>query len=263
MKLTRLIALTVPLAVGCAFAVPGAASAGLLAQWQPGPDTTWQVQLSGRIDTSVAADAFDIDYETPQSVVDALHAKGSKVVCYLSAGSWEDYRPDADQFPESVLGKKLDGWPHERWLDIRQIDVLAPIMEARLDICVDKGFDAADFDNVDGYQNRTGFKLTGADQLAYNRYLAQAAHDRGLAAGLKNDLGQVTALEPSFEFAVNEECADYRECQRLTPFTDARKAIVMLEYKKPLSGFCDDAAKLSAYGMKKKLSLNAWRQPCP
>ena len=102
-----------------------------------------------------------------------LHADGSAVVCYISAGSWERWRPDADRFPERVLGRS-NGWPGERWLDIRRRGVLRPIMEARLDMCARKGFDAVEFDNVDGYANRTGFPLTGADQLRYNVFLANA-----------------------------------------------------------------------------------------
>lgn len=53
------------------------------------------------------------------------------MICYFSAGSWEDWRPDAGQFPDSVKGNNLEDWPGEKWLDIRQIDVLAPIMGAR------------------------------------------------------------------------------------------------------------------------------------
>ena len=92
--------------------------------------------------------------------MDDLHALGSDVVCYLSAGSWENLRPDAGDFPARVMGRS-NGWPGEQWLDIRKIGVLGPIMKARLDMCAAKGFDAVEFDNVDGYQNRTGFPLTG------------------------------------------------------------------------------------------------------
>ena len=78
-----------------------------------------------------------------------------------------------------------------------------------------KGFDAVEFDNVDGYANRTGFPLTGADQLRYNMLLANEAHRRGLGALLKNDLGQIRALLPYFDVALNEQCLQYDECGRL------------------------------------------------
>lgn len=232
--------------------------------WQPAPTTTWQYQLQGRIDTTVDADAFDIDlFDTPVSVVKTLHTQGKRAVCYVSAGSWERWRPDADDFPAVLLGKKLDGWPGERWLDIRRIDLLAPIMAARLDICADKGFDAVEFDNVEGYANPSGFPLTGGDQLAYNEWLAGAAHERGLAVGLKNDLRQVKELEPHFDFAVNEECFDYAECSRLRPFVTAGKAVLIVEYDRRLAAFCDEADELGAVAMRKKLSLRGWRRPCP
>jgi hypothetical protein len=100
--------------------------------WQPTPGTSWQWQLFGTIDTSFDVDMYDIDLvETPQSVIDALHGDGRIVICYFSAGSWENYRPDKAAFPSSVKGKTLDGWPDEKWLDIRQISTLAPIMSAR------------------------------------------------------------------------------------------------------------------------------------
>jgi hypothetical protein len=241
-----------------------AAEASVVAPWVPPADATWQYQLQGKIDTSVDADVYDIDlFEVPQSKIDKLHADGRHAVCYLSAGSWERWRPDADDFPAAVLGKKLDGWPGERWLDIRRLDVLGPIMAARLDLCAAKNFDAVEFDNVEGFRTGSGFPLSGADQIAYNTWLADAAHDHGLSVGLKNDLGQIDELEPLFDFAVNEQCFQYRECDRLEPFIDAGKNVIIVEYKTELGQFCDKAADLGAVAMRKKLSLKVWRQPCP
>ena len=159
--------------------------------WTPRVGETWQYQLQGAIDTSVSAAVFDIDgFDTPSSVVATLHGHGAHVVCYVSAGAWENWRPDAGRFPSSVLGSG-NGWPGEKWLDIRQLAILRPIMAARFDICKAKGFDAVEPDNVDGYANSTGFPLTGAQQIAYNKMLAGLAHERGLRVGLKNDLDQV------------------------------------------------------------------------
>ena len=47
-------------------------------------------------------------------------------------------------------------------------------------------------------QIRQDFSLTAADQLDYNRFLAEQAHQRGLAIGLKNDLDQVASLVDLF-----------------------------------------------------------------
>ena len=96
-------------------------------------------------------------------------------------------------FPSSVLGSS-NGWPGEKWLDIRQISALAPIMTARMQMCVQKGFDALEPDNIDGYANSTGFPLTAQDQLAYNQWIANTAHSLGLSVGLKNDVDQTAQL---------------------------------------------------------------------
>jgi hypothetical protein len=231
--------------------------------WAPDPVTSWQWQLQGDIDTSVDAQMYDVDgFEVSAATVQELHLAGRAVVCYLSAGSWERWRPDARDFPRSVLGNS-NGWPGERWLDIRRLRILRPIMEARLDRCAAKGFDGVEFDNVDGYQNRTGFPLRGDDQLRYNVFLANQAHRRGMSAVLKNDLGQVRDLLPYFDVALDEQCFQYDECNRLRPFVNAGKAVFTVEYRLTLAEFCAQAAALGFNSMKKKLGLGVWRRPCP
>jgi hypothetical protein len=231
--------------------------------WAPNPLTSWQWQLQGDIDTSVDAQMYDVDgFEVSAATVQELHLAGRAVVCYLSAGSWERWRPDARDFPRSVLGNS-NGWPGERWLDIHRLRILRPIMEARLDRCAAKGFDGVEFDNVDGYQNRTGFPLRGDDQLRYNVFLANQAHRRGMSAVLKNDLGQVRDLLPYFDVALDEQCFQYDECNRLRPFVNAGKAVFTVEYRLTLAEFCAQAAALGFNSMKKKLGLGVWRRPCP
>lgn len=231
-------------------------------RWQPKPGLTWQWQLSGTLDPAVDVPVYDIDgFDHPASTVKDLHARGRKVICYLSTGAWEDFRPDADRFPKALLGKG-NGWDGERWLDIRRTDLLGPLMAKRLDMCRDKGFDAVEPDNMDGYKNRTGFPLTAADQLRYNRLIAGMAHERGLAVGLKNDLDQVPKLLPDFDFAVNEQCAEYDECGSLAPFVAAGKAVFHVEYELTTAQFCPQARKLGLSSMRKRYELDAWRQPC-
>jgi len=231
--------------------------------WQPRPGTTWQWQLTGTIDTTVDVEMYDVDLvDTPQSTIDALHAAGRKVVCYFSAGSWEDWRPDADQFPSEVLGNPLAGWPDERWLDVRQLDVLAPIMEARLDLAVQKDCDGVEPDNVDGYTNTTGFPLSAGDQRTYNLFLAAAAHARGLSVGLKNDLEQIGELLPYFDWALDEQCFEYDEYALLDPFVAAGKAVFGVEYEGDPAVFCPQANARQFSWLKKNLDLDAWRIDC-
>ncbi|MFD7302173.1 endo alpha-1,4 polygalactosaminidase [Streptomyces pharetrae] len=230
--------------------------------WQPRPGTPWQWQLSGRLDPTVDVPVYDIDgFDHDADTVADLHRQGRKVICYLSTGAWEEFRPDAGKFPEAVLGRG-NGWKGERWLDIRRTDVLEPLMAARVDMCRDKGFDAVEPDNMDGYRNRTGFPLTAADQLRYNRLIARLAHERGLAVGLKNDLDQIPELVGDFDFAVNEQCAQYDECDTLSPFIEAGKAVFHVEYEVPTRGFCPEARRLGLSSMLKRYELGAWRRAC-
>ncbi len=177
---------------------------------------------------------FDIDlFDTPVETIERLQARGVRVICYFSAGSYEGWRPDAEQFPASVLGSEVDGWAGERWLDIRS-EKVEELMLSRFDLAYSKGCDAVETDLMDAYQNSPGFPLTAQDQLRYNRFLAKAAHARGLSIGLKNDVEQVAELVSDFQFAVNEECFQYHECEALTPFIDQGKAVFSAEYESVL-----------------------------
>ena len=72
--------------------------------------------------------------------------------------------------------------------------------------------------------------------------LADLAHERGLSIGLKNDLDQVADLVDHFDFAINEECCQYEECDaagtvRPTPARPCSTA----EYELDPADFCPDA----------------------
>ena len=232
-------------------------------RWIPAPRTTWQWQLSTPVDVSVPAQMFDIDlFDNSPEVVAELHRRGARAVCYFSAGSIEGGRPDAGAFPADVIGQPLEGWPNERWLDVRRLDVLGPVFERRLDLCKAKGFDGVEADNIDAYTHTTGFPITGDDQLRFNRFLAAAAHARGLSIGLKNDLEQAAVLEPDFDWALNEQCFQYGECDRLQPFVRAGKAAFVAEYDLDTSAFCAQANAAGLMAMRKRLDLDAWQQPC-
>ena len=195
---------------------------------------------------------FDIDLYVDQAIsgnnttldtaaVNAIHAAGGKAICYVSAGTWENWRVDANQFPASVLGSK-NGWPGEKWLDIRQTSILLPIMEARVQKCRQAGFDGVEWDNVDGFSNRTGFPLTANDQLVYDASLANLAHSYGLTVALKNDVEQLPDLAPYFDYAMNEQCQQYNECGGYTTyFINAGKAVFQVEYKLSQAKFCAQA----------------------
>src|SRR6202035_369207 len=196
--------------------------------WVPTPGLHWQYQLQGKLKTNLCAvptsggacvgpDVYDVDLYAPDGTtvntagVAAIHAVGAHAICYVDAGTWENFRPDAAAYPASVKGMP-NGWPGEVWLDIRATGVLLPIIDARVAKCASAGFDAVEFDNVDGYTNTTGFPLAASDQLTFNEDLSGIAHAHGLSVGLKNDLDQLGQLESRFDFAINEQCAQFKEC---------------------------------------------------
>lgn len=224
--------------------------------WAPAPQTTYQWQLTGTIDQSINVQMYDIDlFDTPASTITALHAKGRVVICYFST-QYENWRPDASSFTPAVLGNNLDDWAGERYVDIRS-SVVRNIMAARLDLAASKGCDGVEPDNVDGYQSNTGFPITAADQLSYNKFLAEQAHARGLSIGLKNDLDQATALEPYFDWALNEQCNQYNECGMLNVFINKGKAVFNTEYSGSASSVCPKMVASKFSSLIKSLSLDA------
>jgi hypothetical protein len=244
-------------------AMPRTTTGNRKGRWQPVPGLKWQIQYTGTLDTSLNVDVYNIDlFDISANVISELQSKGKHIICYFSAGSYENWRPDASAFPALVLGRKLDSWAGEKWLDIRQLDILIPIMQARMKLAADKGCHAVDPDNVDGYSNNTGFPLSYNDQLAYNIAIANAAHNLGLAVSLKNDVEQIKDLVNHFDFAVNEKCFQYDECTMLIPFISAGKAVFGIEYYLSDSSFCPRANAMNFDFLKKKLSLDAWRKSC-
>ncbi len=240
------------------------------APWAPAPGTSWQWQLTGSIDESVDVAMYDIDLvDASPATIASLTGAGRVVICYFSAGSREDWRPDASSFQAADYGKGLAGWPGENWLDVRSDNVRA-IMKARLDLALQKGCAGVEPDNVDGYTNDTGFPLTEQDQIDYDTFLATEAHARGLSVGLKNAVELVSELITHFDWALNEECLSYDECATLAPFISANKAVFHVEYvdqssqgPQKQSSVCGDASIQGFSTLIKTWDLDAWRLACP
>ena len=231
--------------------------------WMPRPSLSWQWQLMGDLNEEYDVDVYDVDlFDTSKESIAALKAKGIKVICYFSAGSYEDWRSDEADFSDDVLGNTLEGWEDEKWLDISRIELLAPVMRKRLDLAVEKGCDGVEPDNVDGYANDNGFSLTAQDQLGYNKWLAAEAHERVLAIGLKNDVDQILELVNDFDFAVNEQCFEYGECELLLPFVEREKAVFGVEYELEPEEFCERAKSMRLSWLKMEYELDGGRISC-
>ena len=191
------------------------------------------------------------------------------VLCYISVGTFEDWRPDADLFPDEVIGDAWYEWEGERFVDIRRIDLLAPIIEARFDMCRDKGFDAIEPDNIDSYGGglaATGFDLTETDQLAFNLWIAEEAHERGLAIGQKNVSELTAQLQSVYDFAVTEDCYVDGWCEEVEPYIANGKPVFAIEYTDvdaDLTEICPIATEIQFSVVLKNRDLDAWRESCP
>ncbi len=234
------------------------------------PGKTFEWRLDELLDTyTTDADVIDIDaFSATPELVANLKAQGKTVIAYISVGSVENFRDDAIAFPESVIGNIYDGFEDENWLDIREIELLAPIMEARLNMIKAKGFDGVEPDNINGYQNNTGFNLTEADCAAYSRYLIEQAHNRQLSIGQKNAEELVADMKDEFDWFLAEDAFVDDFFNDLTPYITLGKAVFMVEYNDEiseadfLSQACPAAADLNFSAVLKNRDLTDFTRYC-
>jgi endo-alpha-1,4-polygalactosaminidase (GH114 family) len=244
--------------------------------WQPAVGTPWQIVLKYALnDTSVDVPVYDIDlFDNPVSTINELHDLDRKVICYFSAGTYEDWREDASDFPKEDIGDNLDEWEGESWVNISS-KAIRDIMITRLDLAQQKGCDGVDPDNVDGYDNENGLGLTEEDTIDYMRFLADEASDRGLSIGLKNAGAVISSVIGKMQWSVNEQCAQYDECDVYAAFVRANKPVFHIEYPKgdevnnnvAVTGTerrdaCnfDDSSEFST--LIKNMNLDNWYQDC-
>ncbi|MER7441066.1 endo alpha-1,4 polygalactosaminidase [Micromonospora avicenniae] len=222
----------------------------------------WQWQLSGPVDPDVDADVFLLDaVRTTSAETAELRARDRRLICQVHVGSVDTDDPDASRFPAGVQGA-AGRRPQSHWLDVRRWDVLEPALADRFRLCRGKGFGAVALADADGYLYRSGFPLEFDDQLQFNRRLAGLARSLDLSPGLMNDVPQLAALAPDFDFAVNEECVRLAQCGKLLPFVDAGKPVFHVEYTGTTGAFCVTTVGYGFASMRKQRALDAWRQPC-
>jgi hypothetical protein len=184
----------------------------------------------------------DPDDESATSQIGAWHAAGHLIECYLNTGSIEDWRPDikADKAAwDAVALRKMPEWD-ERWVDVRKLDQLKPLVRKRMLRVKALGCDIVEPDNMDCSENEScwgamngvtrGSQVRAAN-IAYNLFLAEIAHELGMAVLLKNSADQAAALHASFDGVMLENCARYNECALFAQlFAGAGKAVFLAEY---------------------------------
>ena len=223
MRLPALMALPVLILLAVLIPVP------VLAQ---GPGASWDWQLSPPFDLNVDVQVIDLDPDPVDAdQIAALKARGVFTICYVSVGTFEDWRDDVAAFPASVVGRDYPEWEGEFFLDIRDTGILLPLMQARFKACADKGFDAVEPDNMDVYINDSGFDISAADTIRYVTALSDMAHALDLQIGQKNVPELTDQLEPLLDFVITEGCFADDWCDQVGRYAENGKPIFAAEYE--------------------------------
>jgi len=217
----------------------------------------WQWQLDTPVvetaldGTSNPNKMIDIDWENANTaLITRLKAKGLYVVCYVESGDWNVVRGDKNDYPSSILGNGIGGFPDEKYIKVYMLDspagpaphnlTLRGIMQARLQSAKDKGCQGIepDLDDLHTYTaSELGFSISQAQMVAYNKVIIDMGHALGMSVGLKNGAddgspGSFTKamLNAGADWVINEECNQYDECDGYQQFIAAGKPVFQVEY---------------------------------
>jgi len=134
----------------------------------------------------------------------------------------------------------MSDWDEE-WLDIRKLNQLQQLMIPRFQRAKSEGCHGVEPDNIDCYDNKdcwgkminptvSNGNAVKSAQLAYNKWQVSYAHSLGMVIAMKNAVGLISDLADDYDFAVNEQCQTYTECDDYSEFTKANKAVFQVEY---------------------------------
>jgi len=232
----------------------------------PSPGADWDWQLSGTVTPPDGVRVFDADPDNvTREQIAALNADGVYTICYVSVGTLENYREDRSKFPASIIGKTYADWPDENFLDIRDRKHLPALMADRFARCKSMGFDAVEPDNMDVYDNDSGFPLTREDGLRYINLLATTAHIMGLEIGQKNVPELTDDLVRTMDFIITEGCYQDDWCTQILPYIRYGKPVFDAEYTDQEFDFeyaCRRAKKTGISVILKDRDLGQSRETC-
>ena len=243
----------------------------------------------------VRPDVFDIDlyvdpsisgrfgYVVETAALDAIHTSGRHAIGYVTAGDAERWRPDYEQYVDfdarcggCLLGQPFSRrFPDEYWANFSpgkgRFNFMLQMLRARTDRVAATGFDGIEYDIVDTFaqgKEVTGFGVDADTQLAYNTALAEMAHADGLSVALKNDGLQIPELLPYFDYAINEQCFQYDECNgggypapAWRAFVHAGKAVFQAEYRLDPRDFCRTANRWDFNSILKSRDFSLYGVP--
>lgn len=228
------------------------------AMWVPNPGDTWEYQTRNRLKSKAdlkerslernptGAAVFDIDlFQNDKALIDELHANGTKVICYFSAGTAELWRQDASYFPQHAQGLGQVKKMGSRWLNIND-GTVQQLMRKRIDLAANKECDAIDSAFIDAYQwpvEGTGFSITEDDAIAYVKMLAEHAHHKNLAFGLRRAPDIAARLMEDVDFSVCESCSKTNDCKAYQKFLDAGKPVFHVEYATETTSVLEETSK--------------------
>jgi len=199
----------------------------------------WGYKDGGRDDIDGASVVF-IDMDGGHDI-ESLKRDGKIVMCYISVGTLEGFRSfykrDKEAWEGLTLGTMVS-FSDERWLDIRKLDRLIPLMEARFDTAAAAGCDAIEPDNMDCYLSSECVGRMGgvskkdamAMSIDYGLVVASLAHNRGMSVVVKNAIELYDSFVDIFDGAVTENCLQYKECDATSIWTSRNKAVFSTDY---------------------------------
>lgn len=197
------------------------------------PDSivSWSIQYEKKI-VPRGKDFHVVDlFEVSDAELALLRSQGTKTIAYFSS-QFEDWRDDITGFPAADIGKNLDNWDGERWINPYS-EPIRKIMIERIKLAKKRGFYGIDVDNVDFYHFETGFDNSKKASLEYIRFFIAEAKKYDLKFSLKNATDLAYQLRDEVDFYQNEEGIEYNELHK---YIGVGKPVFNIEYKKPKPG---------------------------
>ena len=224
------------------------------------PSWDWILQSQGLPTPPPAVAYLDVHgFDNGAAYVALAKAQGTKTIRYLDIGSAESNRPDYSRLSaiSGLLGNNYPGFAGERYIDIRRYPEFIQVMDDRLRMCRDKGFDYVEFDVMDAFEDgaaTTGFNLTEQNMIDYVTTLSSRARGYGLKPVQKNAGSSSTKIVSLFDAILFEGCVLGNFCSDDAPYVATGKPAFNAEYPEEWPAGTFDRAKTCSTSASAKIS---------